>query len=287
MPHNTRRHSIRMLAFLLTCAALSPARAQTDEQIIRALDSTWFVAFAARDTVKLVTFYAPEALGMYPNMALVRGAPAIGRTYAEMSGMPGIKMTANPGPVRVSGNLATSTGTYRMTYNSPSGPVVDSGSYVEVLQKVNGQWKIVNEIVSSHVPAPAIAVYDTAAAMAMAGSSAITWGDLKVTGFPPGAKIAVIHGDPASSGDYVVRLQFPAGYKFPVHWHPKAEHVTVLSGTLLLGMGGTRNEAAVKAYQAGDFLYVPARKPHFGGAKGPTVIQLHGIGPFAINLGTP
>lgn len=276
-----------MLAFLLTCAALSPARAQTDEQLIRALDSTWLVAFAARDSVKLATFYASDAVGMYPNMAIVRGSVTLGRANAQQAGTPGMKLTATPGPIRVSGNLATSTGTYRMTYNSPSGPVVDSGSYVEVLQKTGGQWKIINEIVTSHAPMATMAVFDTASAMGMTGASGVSWGDLKVTGFPAGAKIAVIHGDPGSSGDYTVRLQFPAGYQFPVHWHPKAEHVTVLSGTFLLGMGGTRNDAAVKTYQAGDFLYVPARNPHFGGAKSATVIQLHGIGPFAINLGTP
>ncbi len=37
----------------------------------------------------------------------------------------------------------------------------------------------------------------------------------------------------------------------------------------------------------GDFLYIPARMSHPGGAKGVTVVQLHGTGPFAINLGTP
>ncbi|HEY8164042.1 MAG TPA: hypothetical protein VIF83_00675 [Gemmatimonadaceae bacterium] len=38
MLNNSWRHSTRMLAFLLTYAALCPARAQTDEAAIRALD---------------------------------------------------------------------------------------------------------------------------------------------------------------------------------------------------------------------------------------------------------
>lgn len=289
MPHNVSRHSIRMLALFLTCAAIAPARAQTDEQLLRALDSAWRAAFNARDTIKLVTFYAPEAVTMFPNIAAVKGTVAIGKTYGAMVRTPGMTLapTRTSTLISKSGDLATNVGTYRLSYTSPNGPVADSGSYVEVLQKVNGQWRIVNEIVTSAAPTPTVAVYDTTGSMAMAGGSAITWTDLKVNGFPPGAKMAVIHGDPSGSGDYAVRLQFPAGYQFPVHWHPKAEHVTVLSGTLLLGMGGTRNESAVKPYNAGDFLYLPARNPHFGGARGPTVIQLHGIGPFAINLGTP
>jgi ketosteroid isomerase-like protein/quercetin dioxygenase-like cupin family protein len=289
MPHNLRRHSTRMLALLLTCAALSSARAQTDEQAIRTLDSLWVVAFGARDTVKLATFYTADALGLYSNMPIARGAPAIRRAYAEMSGLPGARMTATPMSIRISNdrNLATNTGVYHFTYNGPSGPVVDSGSYIEVLQKVNGQWKIVNEIVTSHAPMPTMAVYDTAGTMGMTGAAKVTWIPLEVKGFAPGAKMSVIHGDPSGSGDFTMRLWFPDGYKFPVHWHPKAEHSTVLSGTLLLGMGKQANASALNAYQPGDFLYLPAKTPHFGGAKGATVIQLHGMGPFAVYVGTP
>lgn len=291
MPHYTRGHSTGMLAILLTCAALAPARAQTDEQLIRALDSTWLVTFTARDTVKLGTYYASDAVGMYPNMAVVTGAPAIVHAYAQMAAMPAMKMTTRPTSIRISkgGDLATDAGTYRLSYNTPNGPIADSGSYVTVLQKVNGQWKIINEIVTSHAPAaaPTAMAFDTASAMGMTAGSALSWSDLKAPGFAPGAKMAVIHGDPGATADYTMRLQFPDGYQFPVHWHPKAEHVTVLSGALLLGMGGQVNPSAIKTYQPGDFLYLPARNPHFGGAKGATVIQLHGIGPFAINLGAP
>src|SRR6202790_4364295 len=55
---------------------------------------------------------------------------------------------------------------------------------------------------------------------------------------PPGAQLAVLEGDPmASSGDYTVRIKMPDGYKFAPHFHPLRENVTVLSGTLKVGMG--------------------------------------------------
>lgn len=123
--------------------------------------------------------------------------------------------------------------------------------------------------------------------MATVSATAVTWTDLVVPGFAPGAKMAVIHGDPAGTSDYTLRLQFPDGYEFPPHWHPMGEHITVLSGVFRLGMGGTVNASAIREYQPGDFLYAPARMPHFGGARGVTVVQLHGNGPFAINLGSP
>ncbi|HEY3257437.1 MAG TPA: hypothetical protein VGJ64_01165 [Gemmatimonadaceae bacterium] len=55
----------------------------------------------------------------------------------------------------------------------------------------------------------------------------------------------------------------------------------------MLAPGGSGDVSAEKSYGPGDFLYLPARNPHYGGAKGVTIVQLHGMGPFAINLGTP
>src|SRR6266852_4799154 len=48
----------------------------------------------------------------------------------------------------------------------------------------------------------------------------------------PGAQFAVLEGDPAQAGLYTIRAKLPDGYKIKPHWHPTAEHVTVLSGTL-------------------------------------------------------
>jgi quercetin dioxygenase-like cupin family protein len=135
-------------------------------------------------------------------------------------------------------------------------------------------------------PQPAVMTAESRT-MDVRAASSLVWGDLVVEGFNPGAKISVLNGDPAAAAPYTLRLQFPAGYEFPVHWHPGVENLTVVSGTFLLGMGNTADRTAQKAYGPGDYLYIPARMSHFGGAREATVIQLHGIGPFAINLGTP
>ena len=115
----------------------------------------------------------------------------------------------------------------------------------------------------------------------------LTWAPLVVPGFDPGTKMAVVSGDPNGTGTYTLRLDFPAGYKFPAHWHPNPENLTVLSGTLELGMGDVRDDKKLQRYTAGDFLWIDGKHPHFGGAVGPTVIQLHGTGPFTIELSTP
>ena len=115
-------------------------------------------------------------------------------------------------------------------------------------------------------------------------AASLAWAALEVPGFDTGMKLAVLQGNPEEAAPYVVRLSFPAGYRFPPHWHPMAENLTVISGTFLLAMGETVDTAALKRYGPGDYLYIAPRSSHFGGADAATVIQLHGTGPFTINL---
>ncbi len=113
----------------------------------------------------------------------------------------------------------------------------------------------------------------------------VKWTDLKIPGFDPGTQLAVLDGNPAAAaGVYTIRLKFPAGYHFPSHWHPNAEHLTVLSGSFQLAMGTTEDRSAEKSYGPGAFLVMPGRHPHYGGASQETVVQLHGLAPFQIVL---
>lgn len=112
--------------------------------------------------------------------------------------------------------------------------------------------------------------------------SALTWAPAQPPGFAAGMEMAVVRGNPTVAGQpYMLRLRFPDGYRFPPHFHPVAENVTVLEGEFLLAMGETANERLM-TYGPGDFLYIAANHPHFGGARGRTTIQLHGMGPFEI-----
>ena len=104
---------------------------------------------------------------------------------------------------------------------------------------------------------------------------------------PPGAKMAVLEGDPAKEGPFVIRFQFPDGYHIPPHTHPKTERVTVISGTLELATGEALDRASAKKLTAGSFGYWPAGMKHAGWSEGETVIQLHGIGPWQINYVNP
>ena len=98
---------------------------------------------------------------------------------------------------------------------------------------------------------------------------------------PPGAKIAVIHGDPSKAGLYAIRLKVPADYKILPHRHPVDGHATVLSGTLYFGLGEKFDAEKGKAFPAGSFIIVPAETPHFAWTKEETVLQEYAIGPTA------
>jgi Domain of unknown function (DUF4437) len=102
-----------------------------------------------------------------------------------------------------------------------------------------------------------------------------------------GARIAVLEGDPTKEGFFTMRLWFPDGFKVQPHWHPRIEHVTVISGILNIGMGDKFDQTATRPMPSGTFGFWPPEMKHFAWAKGDTVIQLHGIGPWVINYLNP
>lgn len=104
---------------------------------------------------------------------------------------------------------------------------------------------------------------------------------------PAGSQVAVLEGDPAKEGFFTMRIRLPDAYKIPPHTHPKIEHVTVISGTFNFGMGDKFDQSATKEMPAGTFGFWPAGMKHFAWAKGETVVQLHGIGPWSIEYLDP
>ena len=107
------------------------------------------------------------------------------------------------------------------------------------------------------------------------------------TGPFTGAQVAVIFGDPAKSGPYVIRLQLPDGAKFGPHFHGDVENVTVLQGTLLVGVGDAADPSKMISLPAGSFVSVPIGVHHYAVAKGDTIIQIHGMGPASMTMVKP
>src|ERR1041385_4176979 len=100
--------------------------------------------------------------------------------------------------------------------------------------------------------------------------------------FPAGAKMAVLQGDPGSASLFTVRLDMPDGYKIAPHFHPTDEHVTVIKGTFLVGMGDKLDVAKTTKLPTGGFITAGANMHHYAVAKGRTVVQVSAMGPFAL-----
>jgi quercetin dioxygenase-like cupin family protein len=118
----------------------------------------------------------------------------------------------------------------------------------------------------------------------------LTPADLKwveASSLPPGCKLAVLTGDLTKPGPFTMRVQFPDGCKLPPHTHPVDEYVTVLSGTLHLGVGGQFDRAKTKALPAGSFAMTRAGTKHFGWTEGATIVQAHAVGPWGISYLNP
>ncbi|HJU67504.1 MAG TPA: SgcJ/EcaC family oxidoreductase [Gemmatimonadaceae bacterium] len=277
----------------VACATTPRVNVASEEAAIRAINRQMEQAVASRNADAIARLYTTDAVFMVPNMPVARGQAAIREAW---TGLLPANASLSLSPMKIdvasSGELATDVGTYTFTFAGDQGrPMTDRGKYMVQFRKVGTEWKIAHDIFNSDLPVQApepapvtvVVLEPTGDEMTMNTAAGMTFQPLEVPGFKSGMQLAVLHGDPAGKGDYTIRLKFPAGYRFPAHFHPNAEHLTVLSGTFLLAMG-EKEGGALREYQPGDFLYVPPRKPHYGGAKGETVIQLHGIGPFEIKL---
>src|SRR5262245_53528230 len=70
---------------------------------------------------------------------------------------------------------------------------------------------------------------------------------------PKGSQMAVLDGDPSKNGPFVLRAKMPNGFRIMPHTHPTDERVTVLRGTLHMGMGAKFDEKSTKAMPAGAY----------------------------------
>ena len=115
-------------------------------------------------------------------------------------------------------------------------------------------------------------------------------GDLKwadIASVPAGAKVAVLEGPLNEAVPITFRLKFPANYRLPAHWHPGIEHVTVLSGTFHMGTGDVLDPSRTMPLAAGSFAIMQPTTRHFALTREETVIQVHSVGPWAINYVNP
>jgi uncharacterized protein (TIGR02246 family) len=151
---------------LTACSAASaPVDTSADEAALKAATNAWINAYNTGDVEKMVALYAEDGVLMPPHAAVANGKAAIRAflsTDTAGAKAAGIKLVNGSSTVGVVADTGWEAGSYTVT--DASGATVDSGSYLSVSRKVNGQWLYVRDTYNSDRPLPGPAPAATAAA---------------------------------------------------------------------------------------------------------------------------
>jgi ketosteroid isomerase-like protein len=274
----------RPLTFLVV-AVVAASCAQTvnverEKAALMAADAEW--SKTTNDAARFAAGFAPDGTLSLAGAPAMKGPKTIEAAMAPMIKSPGFSLTwqATRAEVSASGDLGYTVGNYTLKTNTPSGiPVTENGKFQTTWKKIDGAWKVIEDTATSDAPPALVSKH------VIVPASAVKWMD--APNLPPGAKLAVIAGDPSLPEWFTVRLQFPAGARVPPHWHPNDEHGTVLSGTLALGMGDAWDDKALTDLPAGSHVVTTATMRHYALARTATTIQVSGMGPFVTNYVNP
>jgi quercetin dioxygenase-like cupin family protein len=97
---------------------------------------------------------------------------------------------------------------------------------------------------------------------------------------PRGAEIARIAGDAGKPGLFIARIKFPANYRIGPHFHTADEYITVLNGSVTMGMGKSEDDRSAKTIEAGGEIMMPAREAHWLRTSANAVVIRTAVGPF-------
>lgn len=98
----------------------------------------------------------------------------------------------------------------------------------------------------------------------------------------PGAKVAIISGDPEKKEPFIARVKLPANFKIPVHAHTINEYDTVISGAWYLGIGSKFDIEHMQKISVNGFVMIPAKLQHYAWNKEETILQINGMGPWGM-----
>lgn len=126
-----------------------------DEAAIRGQVAKWLDLIKKKDSAAIAQMYTEDGALMPPNAPISKGRAAVQQTWTAMMNTPGFELTFAPEQIVLSGSadMALDRGTFRMVV-APSGKAqIDTGKYVVVWRKIDGEWKAAADIINSNLPA--------------------------------------------------------------------------------------------------------------------------------------
>jgi ketosteroid isomerase-like protein len=118
---------------------------------IRDASANWAAAYKAKDWAAAAAFFAPDGTFFLENREPVVGPAAIqASTEADWAEMPNASLSwaVDNVIVSASGDLAYETGSYSFSNEAER----DSGKYITVWRKIDGQWKVIGDMGGSTMP---------------------------------------------------------------------------------------------------------------------------------------
>ena len=120
-------------------------------EAVNKTEQEMLAAFQAKDSAKLASYYAPDAVLATPGRAAAKGSEAVAKALGDDFADPNFKLgfTNEKTAVAGSGDLAYTYGSFNITYTNPQTkqPETASGSYVTVFKKQDdGSWKVAADV---------------------------------------------------------------------------------------------------------------------------------------------
>jgi uncharacterized protein (TIGR02246 family) len=122
---------------------------------IEAGEKRWLECMNGGDAAGTAGVYATDGRLLPPNMDILNGRAAIEAFCKEFTSV-GAKLSFDLLTVHEAGDLHVAVGTYTLDFQPPGmDPQHDRGKYIEVWKRDgDGQWRIVEDIFNSSLPAP-------------------------------------------------------------------------------------------------------------------------------------
>jgi hypothetical protein len=100
----------------------------------------------------------------------------------------------------------------------------------------------------------------------------------------PRPRMTALYGDPAKTGPFAVRFQFPNGYQVPINTHLSDRYITLISGKVRMAPDDGWHASTTQPLVAGAFMRLAADVRHRLWADADSIVQLHSSGPFDVEL---